>query len=538
MTGSQKCLAAPLGMAIIGVTPPALGGDGAPQAQGVLVGLRSPALARFVDPGLTRRTRARRRAADRSPSPCRPSSTQASASPSGSCSRKGSRRASAVTPWPRRAFRAGLDAMRLEMFADKSVLSDTVSCIKTPAGIEPAAIVKHMRQTLRHSHRHRARQDAHDDAARRTHGHHGEPALHPADAVRARDDAPRSRLQERGRRGRGRGPGDLRGLRGVIVVPDDFPSVFEGTPGPRAGQEAGRRRRSSPSAAPTSEQELIRRIGRARGRHQHPRPRALQRGASSPPAPRLKMVSVWGTGTDNVDLNAAGMRGVTICNTPGVNAFAVAEHALALMLAVARKITTLDAEMRKGKWPRELLTQLRRQDARRLRHGHDRRPRGGARQGHRHGRAGLVGPRRRGRASTKRARRPPPRTRSWPGRTSSACTCASVPRPAGFIGPKGTGPDEAHGHPRQHRSRRARGPRRAPGRAQASGRSWARGSTSSTRSRWPRTIRSSRCRTSSCSPHNAGQTPEVIRDGLLRAVENVEHFLKGKPRDVVVAPVR
>jgi len=40
------------------------------------------------------------------------------------------------------------------------------------------------------------------------------------------------------------------------------------------------------------------------------------------------------------------------------------------------------------------------------------------------------------------------------------------------------------------------------------------------------------------SPHNAGQTPEVIRDGLLRAVENVEHYLQGKPRDVVVAPVR
>ena len=32
-----------------------------------------------------------------------------------------------------------------------------------------------------------------------------------------------------------------------------------------------------------------------------------------------------------------------------------------------------------------------------------------------------------------------------------------------------------------------------------------------------------------CSPHTAGQTPEVIRDGLLRAVENVEHFLKGSP---------
>ena len=40
------------------------------------------------------------------------------------------------------------------------------------------------------------------------------------------------------------------------------------------------------------------------------------------------------------------------------------------------------------------------------------------------------------------------------------------------------------------------------------------------------------------SPHNAGQTPEVIRDGLLRAVTNVENFLNGQPTDVVVAPVR
>jgi len=39
------------------------------------------------------------------------------------------------------------------------------------------------------------------------------------------------------------------------------------------------------------------------------------------------------------------------------------------------------------------------------------------------------------------------------------------------------------------------------------------------------------------SPHNAGQTPEVIRDGLLRAVENVENFLAGRPTDVVVAPL-
>jgi len=40
------------------------------------------------------------------------------------------------------------------------------------------------------------------------------------------------------------------------------------------------------------------------------------------------------------------------------------------------------------------------------------------------------------------------------------------------------------------------------------------------------------------TPHTAGQTPEVIRDGLLRAVTNVENYLKGQPTDVVVAPVK
>ncbi|HMB89050.1 MAG TPA: hypothetical protein VKS62_21850, partial [Methylomirabilota bacterium] len=44
-----------------------------------------------------------------------------------------------------RAFRAGLEAMRLELFPDPSLLSNTVSCFKTPAGVEPAAVVSHMR---------------------------------------------------------------------------------------------------------------------------------------------------------------------------------------------------------------------------------------------------------------------------------------------------------------------------------------------------------------------------------------------------------
>jgi phosphoglycerate dehydrogenase-like enzyme len=40
------------------------------------------------------------------------------------------------------------------------------------------------------------------------------------------------------------------------------------------------------------------------------------------------------------------------------------------------------------------------------------------------------------------------------------------------------------------------------------------------------------------SPHNAGQTPEVIRDGLLAAVANIENFLAGKPGNLIVSPGR
>lgn len=41
-----------------------------------------------------------------------------------------------------------------------------------------------------------------------------------------------------------------------------------------------------------------------------------------------------------------------------------------------------------------------------------------------------------------------------------------------------------------------------------------------------------------CSPRNVGQTPEVIRDGLLAAVENIESFGQGKPSNLVASPAR
>lgn len=68
--------------------------------------------------------------------------------------------------------------------------------------------------------------------------------------------------------------------------------------------------------------------------------------------PQLRLLSVWGTGTDHVDLEAAARHGVTVTNTPGVSAISIAEHTLALLLSVARHIPQVDAATRRGEWAR------------------------------------------------------------------------------------------------------------------------------------------------------------------------------------------
>ena len=70
------------------------------------------------------------------------------------------------------------------------------------------------------------------------------------------------------------------------------------------------------------------------------------------------MISIWGTGTDNVDLAAARDLGITVTNTPGANALSVAEHTLAILLSLSRQIPRLDREVRSGKWPRLEMVQL------------------------------------------------------------------------------------------------------------------------------------------------------------------------------------
>lgn len=75
-------------------------------------------------------------------------------------------------------------------------------------------------------------------------------------------------------------------------------------------------------------------------------------------AKKLKVVSRYGVGCDRVDLDAAKALGIAVTNTPGVNSEAVAELTMALILAVARKITYLDAQTKKDQWIRSTGTEL------------------------------------------------------------------------------------------------------------------------------------------------------------------------------------
>ncbi len=78
-------------------------------------------------------------------------------------------------------------------------------------------------------------------------------------------------------------------------------------------------------------------------------------------APKLRIVARAGTGVDNVDVPAASARGILVVNAPGANSISVAEHACALMLALARSVPAADRAMKDGKWEKKrfLGTELR-----------------------------------------------------------------------------------------------------------------------------------------------------------------------------------
>ena len=75
--------------------------------------------------------------------------------------------------------------------------------------------------------------------------------------------------------------------------------------------------------------------------------------------PRLRLISIFGTGTDKVDLTAATELGIVVTNTPAATSISVAELNMGLLLDVARSISLSDHKVREGVWGSQFGMQLR-----------------------------------------------------------------------------------------------------------------------------------------------------------------------------------
>ena len=76
-------------------------------------------------------------------------------------------------------------------------------------------------------------------------------------------------------------------------------------------------------------------------------------------APRLKVISKWGTGIDSIDARAAARLGIRVCNTPDAFTDAVADTALGYVLCFARRLPWMDRDVRRGLWVKPEAVSLR-----------------------------------------------------------------------------------------------------------------------------------------------------------------------------------
>jgi len=306
----------------------------------------------------------------------------------------------------------------------------------------------------------------------------------------------------------------------LMVVPDDFPSVFEGSAAHERANKLGPLRICNERGADDAI-ELARRIGGAKVAV-NIRAYAPFSDAVFAACPNLRMVSIWGVGTDHIDLASAARRGITVCNTPGANAIAVAEHAVALMLAVARKIPQIDRGMRAGEWPRDMLGQL---------HGKTLAVFG----------TGAIGSR-----VAQLARAFGMTVLTWSARHNSLAERDDYLTRADFVSLHVRLTDATRGFigAREFSFMKTRAILINTGRGALVDRDALHEALAQQRIGgagldvfhdeplkagdlilgFANTV---------LSPHNAGQTPEVRRDGLLLTIENVEQFLAGQPQNVV-----
>jgi D-3-phosphoglycerate dehydrogenase len=133
----------------------------------------------------------------------------------------------------------------------------------------------------------------------------------------------------------------------LILIPGDDPPQIQGSPHLDRLKAYGEVRLYQDR--PTTAEEKIRRAQDAvclinsRGAVKWP-------GEVLRQLPKLKMIAVCGIGTDAIDLAAARDLGIVVSNLPGRTAPIVAEHALALMLAIARRTWFQTNELKQGRW--------------------------------------------------------------------------------------------------------------------------------------------------------------------------------------------
>lgn len=141
----------------------------------------------------------------------------------------------------------------------------------------------------------------------------------------------------------------------TIVVPDDEPPVLTGTAQEERLRKLGNVRVYKSRAL--NDEELLSRIADADVVY-NIRSTSIFNKNVLENCPRLKLISIYGVGYDNVDILAAAELGITVTNTPSYSAVAVAEMALALMFAVARRLVQNDRAIRTGSWARGYSSQL------------------------------------------------------------------------------------------------------------------------------------------------------------------------------------
>ena len=136
----------------------------------------------------------------------------------------------------------------------------------------------------------------------------------------------------------------------LIAIPGDDPPQIGDSP--QLERLRGRAQVRLFSDRPLSADEQLRRVADAdiilnsRGHVRWPAELLEQ-------LPRLKMVTTCSIGVDAIDIDAARRQGIIVSNIPGRTAPVVAEHALALMLAAARRLAFHTAALKNGQWPQK-----------------------------------------------------------------------------------------------------------------------------------------------------------------------------------------